>query len=272
MEIGQWQLELAGVMQCNINPANRGFSVATEESKERIKRRGWVRTQQSVPQSRLAHVAYRQILPLIPGITETGFPVPRLEIIAEFSHLTFEPNVKESIPVSELFTSRPRVVNATKPNPSSYRKTASVRKEICNSRIRDGEGIKRVLDWYADADLTKGYVGAWLLEWIRRKRHSRQGRSEIRADIFEISKYRQVSVTQIAREGTVECLAVSRRKCWRYSRKVIQEVIATALVISAGLWTELSGMRADDTGGAWICIGINGKRAFIKWISCRVWS
>src|SRR5438552_1369155 len=108
MEIGQWQLELAGVMQCNINPANRGFSVATEETKERI---------------------------------------------------------------------------------------------------------KRMLDWQADAQLTKGYVSAWLLEWIGRKPHSRQARIQIRADIFEISKYRQVFVTQIVREGTVECLAVSRRKC-----------------------------------------------------------
>src|SRR5207244_10148482 len=125
--------------------------------------------------------------------------------------------------------------------------------------------FRRVLFRSADAELTKGYVSAGLLEWVERKRHSRQGRIEIRADIFEISKYRQVFVTQIAREGTVECLAVSRRKCWRYSRKVIQEVIATALVISAGLWTELAGMGADDTGSAWICIGINGKRAFIKW-------
>src|SRR5262249_10760108 len=212
------------------------------------------RTQQRVPQPSLADVANGQILPLVAGITETGFPVPGLEIIAEFSHLTLQPNVKESIPVSELFTSRPGVVNTSKPNPSSYGKTASVRKEICNSRIRDGERIKRILDWHADAELTKGYVSAWLLEWIRRQRHSCQGRIEIRADIFEISKYRQVFVTQIPREGTVECLAISRRKCRRYSRKVIQEVIATALVISAELWNVLGCVRPDDTGGAWICI------------------
>src|SRR5437667_3968300 len=180
---------------------------------ERIKCRGWVRTQQRVPQSRLPHLAYRPIPTLITGITETGFTVPGLEIVAEFSHLTLEPNIKESIPVSELFTSRPGVVNTTEPNPSSYGKTTSVRKEICNSRIRDREGIKRILDWHADAELTKGYVSAWLLERIRRKLHSRKGRIEIRADIFEISKYRQVFVTQIAREGSIECLAVSRRKC-----------------------------------------------------------
>src|SRR5262249_24650060 len=96
------------------------------------------------------------------------------------------------------------------------------------------------------------------------------GPIEIRADIFEISKYRQVFVTQIAPEGTVECLAVSRREISGYSREVIEEVIATALVISPSLWTELSCMGADDTGGAWIGIWINGKRAFIKWRSCRV--
>src|SRR5262249_4729362 len=228
------------------------------------------RTQQRVPQPSLADVANGQILPLVAGITETGFPVPGLEIIAEFSHLTLQPNVKESIPVSELFTSRPGIVNTTKPNPSSYGKTASVRKEICNSRIRNGERIKRILDWHADAQLTKGYVSAWLLEWIRRKLHSRQGRIKIRADIFEIGKYRQVFVTQVAPEGTVECLAVSRRKVRCYSCEVVEEIIATAFVISAGLWTKLFCMRSDDTGGAWVCIGINGKRVFIKWRSCRV--
>ena len=45
------------------------------------------------------------------------------------------------------------VVNAAKPNPSSDWKTASVRKEIWNSRIRDRERIKRILDWHADAQM-----------------------------------------------------------------------------------------------------------------------
>ena len=48
-------------------------------------------------------VAYGQILPLVPGVTETRFPVPSLEIITKFAHLTLEPNVKETIPVGELF-------------------------------------------------------------------------------------------------------------------------------------------------------------------------
>jgi hypothetical protein len=48
MQISQWQLELAGVMQGNIHPANRGLRVATEESQEGIKRCGWVCIQQRV--------------------------------------------------------------------------------------------------------------------------------------------------------------------------------------------------------------------------------
>src|SRR6059058_6277158 len=104
-----------------------------KEAEERIKGRSWIGIQKSFSQSRLADLSNGQILALVPGITKTGFPVPSLEIITEFSHLTLEPNVKKSIPVSELFTSRPGVVNTTKPNPSSYGKTTSVRKEICNS-------------------------------------------------------------------------------------------------------------------------------------------
>ena len=46
-------------------------------------------------------------------------------------------------------------------NPGSYGETASVGKEIWNSRIRDRERIKRILDWHADAEWTKGYVSAW---------------------------------------------------------------------------------------------------------------
>ena len=54
--------------------------------------------------------------------------------------------------VSELIVSRTGVVNAAKSNSGSYRKTASVGKEIWNSRIRDGERIKRILNWHADAE------------------------------------------------------------------------------------------------------------------------
>ena len=54
-----------------------------------------------------------------------------------------------------------------KHNQRSYGETASVGKEIWNSRIRDREGIKRILDWHTDAAEAKGYVRARDLEWIR---------------------------------------------------------------------------------------------------------
>src|SRR5437867_11561579 len=57
-----------------------------------------------------------------------------------------------------------------------------------------------------------------------------------------------------AREATI--LAISRRKLWRYSREVIEPIITTSLIVSAGLWTELGRMRADDTGRTGICIAI----------------
>ena len=46
----------------------------------------------------------------------------------------------------------------------------------------------------------------------------------------------QVFVTQIARKGTIEGLAISRRKSWRYIREVIDPVIAASFVVRADLW------------------------------------
>ena len=93
---------------------------------------------------------------------------------------------------------------------------------------------------------------------------------------------RQVFVTQIARERTVEGLAIRRRKRWRYSREVIEVVVAAALIISAELWKENGCIRADDTRGAWIRIGIDKtgprwkakarkKQSLIEWRSRRIW-
>jgi hypothetical protein len=125
---------------------------------ERIKCRGWVCIQQRLPQSDLASLADGQVLPLVPGITKTQLPVPSLEIVAKFPHLAAQANIEQIIPVSELFVSRTGVVNAAKPNSCSYGETASVGKEIWNSRIRDGERIKRILDWHTDAVWTKAYA------------------------------------------------------------------------------------------------------------------
>src|SRR5216110_3079260 len=136
-------------MQVDVNSCPSCLGVVSSEIQERIKCRGRIRIQKCVPQSRLANFADRQILPFVPRITKTQLPVPRLEIIAKFSHLTLETNVKEIIVVSELFMSWTGVVDAAKLNPRSYWQTASVGKKTWNSRIRDGEGIKRILDWHS---------------------------------------------------------------------------------------------------------------------------
>ena len=140
-------------MQGDVNSAPGRLGVVGSEIQERIKCRSWVRIQKCVPQSRLADFANGQILPLVPGITKTRFPVPSLEIIAKFSHLTTQANIEQRILVGELFMSGTGVVNAAKPNAGSHRETASVRKEIWNSRIRDRERIKRILDWHTDAEV-----------------------------------------------------------------------------------------------------------------------
>ena len=148
------------------------------EIQERIKRRSWVRIQQCVPQPRLADFADGQILSFVPGITKTHFPVPSLEIIAKFSHLTTQPNVEQRIPVSELFMSGTGVVNAAKPNPGSHRETASVRKEIGIVASATVKGLNGFWIGTLMPEGTKAYVSAWDLEWIGNKRHSCKGRIE----------------------------------------------------------------------------------------------
>src|SRR6266498_2198324 len=159
-------------MQGNINSASGRLAVVAKDAKERIKRRSRIRTQQRLPQSNLAALAYGQVLPLIARITKACFPVPSLEITAKLSHLTAEPGVKETIPVGELFTSLTRVVNCTKPNPCSHGSWDSVNSQ---SRIPDGERIKRIRDWHTETRRAKAHVHAWDLEWIGDKRHSCEG-------------------------------------------------------------------------------------------------
>src|SRR5207245_10103356 len=114
-----------------------------KEAEERIKGRSLIGIQKSFSQPRLADLSNGQILALVLGITKTGFPVPSLEIITEFSHLTLETNIKESVPVGEFLASLASVVSPTKPYPGIHRKSASVRKEVGNRRICDREAMKR---------------------------------------------------------------------------------------------------------------------------------
>src|SRR5438552_2578017 len=159
-------------MQSNINGLSGPLGVVGGEIQEWIKGRGRVCIQKCFPQSRLADFAYGQVLPLVQGITKPRFPVPRVEILAKFSHLTTQPDVEKGIPVGELFMSGTSIVNAAKKNPCSHGGWDSVNNQ---SRIPDGEGIKRIRDWHTDSRRAKAYVSAWNLEWIGDKRHSCQG-------------------------------------------------------------------------------------------------
>src|SRR5213594_4951739 len=103
-------------MQGDINGSPGVLRVVGIEIQERIKRRGRIRIQQRVPQPGLADLAYGQVLPLVPGVTETGFPVPRLEVIGNFSHLSPQPDIEQLVPVSEFFASWTGIVNTAEPN------------------------------------------------------------------------------------------------------------------------------------------------------------
>src|SRR4029077_6080508 len=153
-------------MQVNVNSAPGRLGVVGVEIQERIKCRGWVGIQKCFPQPRLASLPYGDVLPLVPGITKTQLPVPRLEIIAKLPQPATQAYVEKLVPVSELFMSRTGIINSAKQNSGSYRKTASIGKEIWNSRIRDCEGIKRIRDWHTEPNWAKDYVSAWGLEWI----------------------------------------------------------------------------------------------------------
>src|SRR5213078_2654289 len=170
--VRQWQLKGGGAMQVDIRSGYRRIRIATEEADERIEGRSRVRIQQRVSQTRLADLAYGQVLPLVASVAEAQFPVPRLEVIAEFSHLALKSDVEEHIPVGKLLVSGAGVVNATKPDAGCHRDWGSVNNQSC---ISDGKRIKRILNWHADAGRAKPYASSRCLKRIRHKRNSRQG-------------------------------------------------------------------------------------------------
>src|SRR5436190_2915205 len=165
-------------MQINVNSRPGRPGVVSSEIQERIKCRSRVCVQKRFPQSRLADFTNGQMLSLVPGITETSFPVPRLEIIAKFPHLAAHTNIEQIIVISELFVSRTGVVNAAKLNSGSYRKTASIGKKTGDGRIGDREWIKRILNWHTEGARTKRPIGSWDLEWIGNNRHRCERRIE----------------------------------------------------------------------------------------------
>src|SRR5262249_4416006 len=143
-----------------------------KEAHERIKRRSRVRIQQRVAQTRLADLTQRQVRTLVASVAEAHFPVPRLEIISEFSHLTFQTNVEQVIPVSELLTSEACILDGAKPDSSTHGDWNSVNSQC---RIPYSEGIKRIGDWHTDAGRTESYAGSRNLKRIGRERRSREG-------------------------------------------------------------------------------------------------
>src|SRR5215475_4329198 len=106
-------------MQVDIDRVVRRKRIGTEEATKGIKRCGRVRILQRPSQTRLADLTQGQVLSFVASVTEAKFPVPSLEIIAKLAHLTFQPNIKDVIPVGKLLASKTSVVNATKPDASS---------------------------------------------------------------------------------------------------------------------------------------------------------
>src|SRR6266508_165752 len=128
-------------MQVDISPVYRRIRIASEETKDRIKVRARICIQQRFAQSRLADLTYSQILTLVASVTETHFPVPRLEIIAKFSHFALKSDIEEHIPVGKLLVSGAGVVNATKPDAGSHRGWDPVNNQ---SGVANCERIKRI--------------------------------------------------------------------------------------------------------------------------------
>src|SRR5215471_16561989 len=153
-------------MQGNVNSCPRCSGVVSVKIQKRIKCRSWVRVQKCFPQSGITNCAGRQGLSFISRVTETHFPVPRLEVIAKLSHLAAQANVEQIIVVGKPIVSGSGVVNGAKPDSRSHRQAASIGKEIWNGCIGDRERIKRVLDWHTEGTRTKRCSRAWNLEWI----------------------------------------------------------------------------------------------------------
>ncbi len=164
-------------MQVDINPIVCRERVGPEEATKGVKRRCRVAIQQRVAQTRLADLSQRLVQALVARVAEAHFPVPRLEIIAEFSHLTFQSNIEDVIPVGKLLASDAGVVNTTKPNAGSHWDPNPVKN---HGRICYCERIKRISNWHTDPGRAKPYAG-WVtkcvhtLKRIGRKRSSREG-------------------------------------------------------------------------------------------------
>src|SRR5215510_11243784 len=102
-------------MQGDIDCLPRRTCVLAEEATERIKRCLRICVQKGSTQPGLAHFADGQVLPFVARITETSFPVPRLEVIGYQSQLTPQTDIEELIPVGELFAPLTGIVDSAEP-------------------------------------------------------------------------------------------------------------------------------------------------------------
>src|SRR5262249_26266363 len=158
----------------NINPCSGCRGVLMEKASERVERRSWICIQQRIAQPGLTSLADRDLLPVVARITETPFPAPSLEVIANPPHFTPQTDIKELIPIGELFTAWAGIVKAAEPDPGGDRNQASVNN---NSGIPDCERIKCILDWHTDAERTarpyrrkrRTVNTVKSMEWIGRK-------------------------------------------------------------------------------------------------------
>src|SRR5215831_9547565 len=122
-------------MQGNVNSCPRCSGVVSVKIQKRIKCRSWVRVQKCFPQSGITNCAGRQGLSFVSRVTETHFPVPRLEVIAKFSHLATQTNIEQIIVVGKLIVSGSGIVNGTKPYSRSYREATSIGEKTWDGRI-----------------------------------------------------------------------------------------------------------------------------------------
>src|SRR6476646_9532945 len=202
---------------------------------ERIKCRSRVRIQQCIAQCRLADLACAQAKAgLVPCVAETELPVPTLKVIAKFAQLTAQANIEEIIVIRKPCTSGPAIVNRPESNASGHRDWDTV---VYQSRVPHRKRIKWIRDRHTDADRAKR-CAVRVFEWIRCKRHSREGRIEERPDNFKVRKKDKVFVAYVAHERSVEALSFRRRERWRNCCEVIGEVVATSLIIRTNLWPE----------------------------------
>src|SRR5262249_40451430 len=136
-------------MQCHINSLPRCAGVLVEKAAKRIKRRGRICIQQRIAQPGLARFANGQVLSFVARVTEPHFPVPRLEVIANLSHLTAQANVEQLVPVSGVFVPYARIVDGAEANSRSQRNRLPVNNQC---RVSNSEWIERILDRHTDTE------------------------------------------------------------------------------------------------------------------------